>query len=108
MSTEPWVPTHQRRKFQQIVSITAKRGVGDAANPLTIEKAVSPGYFAFRFVYNAKGALGVIDCRGLNDAEYHGRARSNRQRNRLSFPPLTKKLFGSWPSGNETRRTDTP
>jgi hypothetical protein len=96
------------KEVQQIVSITAKSGVGDTANPLTIEKAISPGYFVFRFVYNAKGALGVIDCCGLNDAEYHGRACSNRQRNWLAFPPLTKKLFGSWPSGNGTRRADTP
>ena len=39
----------------------------------------------------------------MNHAEGHDRAASSSDWNWRASPPWTKKLFGSWPSGSETR-----
>ena len=40
----------------------------------------------------------------MNHTERHHRAASSSDWNWRASPPWTKKLFGSWPSGSETRR----
>src|SRR5713101_5542779 len=104
MNTHP--PTE---KVQQLVRITFQGAIRQAAKGLVVEILIDPVNLTPRILHDDAVRASYLVSGGLvKNTKRHGRAASNSAWNWRASPPSTKKLFGSWPSGSETRRTFTP
>src|SRR6516164_3382658 len=104
MNTLP--PAHE---VQQVVGVSAQRGVRQATNIFAIQVTIDPGDLALSGVLDdTKWTLCVMGSLPMDHAELHGWAASRRAWNCPASPPWTKKEFGSWPSGRSTRQVAMP
>src|ERR1039458_3949476 len=89
--------------------LASQGAVRHAAEAFAIQETIDPIDLAVGCLLDdAERASCVVGGGLVNDTELHGRAPSSRDWNWCASPPWTKKLFGSWPSGSETRRVDMP
>src|SRR5713101_3377976 len=96
-------------KVQQLVRITFQGIIRQAAKGLVIEILIDPVNLAScRLHDDAIRASCLIGGGLVKNTKRHGRAASSRNWNWRASPFSVKKLFGSWPSGNETLRTSMP
>jgi hypothetical protein len=68
-------PAHE---MQQIVCISAQRGIGHAANSLLVQISIDPAHFLAGLLEHTERAVGVAQTALLSDMESHRQARSNR------------------------------
>ena len=97
------------QEMQQIHGITAQGGLRHATNPFAIQETIDPLHFTpSRLIYDPIRTASSGSLRLMDYIEGHRRAASNSWRNCRASPPCTKKLLGSSPAGNSTRRVFTP
>ena len=96
-------------KVQQLVRITFQGIICQAAKGLVIEILIDPvNLTSCRLHDDAIRASCLIVGGLVNHTKRHGRAASSSDWNWRASPPWTKKLFGSCPSGSETRQAFKP
>src|SRR5258708_8191519 len=97
------------QEVQQVHSIAAQGGFGQAAHTFAIQETIDPFHFAACWLLDdAKSTSCVVAVVRMDHLEGHARAFSNRHWNCGASPPWTKKLLGSCPSGKQTRRAFKP
>ena len=67
-------------EMEEIVGITAQRGIGHATDSLLVEESIDPGYFPAELPEYAKGTAGVAQTVLLSYTESHKEALSNSWR----------------------------
>src|SRR5262245_11935360 len=89
--------------------VTANSEGGEPAEAFQVKITVHPiDLTAGGLFHDAKWALCRIRIGLVNDTKVHDRTASSSAWNWWASPPCTKKLLGSWPSGNETSRALRP
>jgi len=96
-------------KVQQLVRITFQGIICQAAQGLVIEILIDPVNLTSGGLHDDAIRASCLIVGGLVDhTKRHGRAASSSDWNWRASPPWTKKLFGSCPSGKETRQAFKP
>src|SRR5258708_28557276 len=97
------------QEVQQVHSIAAQGGFGQAAHTFAIQETIDPFHFAACWLLDdAKSTSCVVAVVRIYHLEGHARASSNRSWNCVASPPCTKKMLASRTSCIHTPRPIQP